>query len=75
MSSVEKWQERMSLEESSREYRHKDWVRYQVTYVNRNGETRTTEITASSKINAASLVSVLGEVRRVDPVSVNDENR
>jgi hypothetical protein len=64
----EKWQERMMLEESSREYRSKDWVRFQVTYVNATGDERTTEITASNKVHAASQVAVLGKILTVKPI-------
>ena len=57
------------------EDRSRDGVRFQVTYVNQNGEKRTTEITASNKIHAASQVAVLGKVLTVKPLSESEDNQ
>ena len=67
MEIPERWRELITLEENSRDYRDKDWVRFKVTHLDKDGTERTTEVTAPTKIHAASQVSMLGKVQSVTP--------
>ena len=68
MKIPEIWEERAALAEPSDDPWNNDWCRFRVSYIDKNGVDRETEVTASGKLHAASQVCALGEVQKAEPI-------